>query len=191
MHSLPGSYEPPEDPGDVLETADVYGPMSDDEQSEVDDKTVSEVVRKPTRAAGDLSEAAGASAEITLEELLRRVHRIEEHLGIGDPLGQRSPESPSAVERRSSEDMLSELTDRIRRIERSSDDLRERVSRIERKTDTSRAQGGSPGKAARGPASGTITPNPPPLAPGVGFPPEALRPPARPDQPEDLSKPED
>ena len=44
---------------------------------EVDDQTVSEVVRKPTRTAGDLSEVAGASEEITLDELLLRVRRIE------------------------------------------------------------------------------------------------------------------
>ena len=80
-------------------------PMSDDEQPEVDEGTLSEVVRKPTRTAGDLSEVADASPGITtedlardleavaskpgvqterelLEELLRRVQRIEEYLGI-------------------------------------------------------------------------------------------------------------
>jgi hypothetical protein len=31
-----------------------------DEGPEIDDKTISEVVRKPTRTAGDLSEVAGA-----------------------------------------------------------------------------------------------------------------------------------
>jgi hypothetical protein len=78
---------------------------SDDEQTEVDERTLSEVVRRPTRTAGDLSEAADAIAGITtedlardleavaskpgirtdrelLEELLRRVRHIEEHLGI-------------------------------------------------------------------------------------------------------------
>jgi hypothetical protein len=78
---------------------------SDEEQPEVDDGTVSEVVRRPTRTAGDLSEVADATAGITTEdlardleaaasklgvpterellvELLRRVRRIEEHLGI-------------------------------------------------------------------------------------------------------------
>ena len=78
---------------------------SDDEQLEVDDGTLSEVVRRPTRTAGDLSEVAGASPGITTEDLardleavaskrgvpteselltdlLRRVQRIEEHLGI-------------------------------------------------------------------------------------------------------------
>ena len=76
-----------------------------DAQLEVDDGTLSEVVRRPTRTAGDLSEAADASAGITTEDLardleavaskrgvpteselladlLRRVQRIEEHLGI-------------------------------------------------------------------------------------------------------------
>ena len=80
-------------------------PESDDEQLGVDDGTLSEVVRRPTRTAGDLSEAADASAGITTEDLardleavaskrgvptetelladlLRRVQRIEEHLGI-------------------------------------------------------------------------------------------------------------
>ena len=66
-------------------------PVSDDEQPEADDETVSEVVRKPTRTAGDLSEAAGASAGITLEELLRRVQRIEELLGIGSTGSQATP----------------------------------------------------------------------------------------------------
>jgi hypothetical protein len=80
-------------------------PISDDERPEVDNETLSEVVRRPTRTAGDLSEVADASPGITtedlardlealasrpgvpterelLEELLRRVQRIEEHLGI-------------------------------------------------------------------------------------------------------------
>src|SRR5687767_1378861 len=78
---------------------------SDDEQPEVDDGTLSEVVRRPTRTAGDLSEVADATPGITTEDLardleafafergvpteselladlLRRVERIEEHLGI-------------------------------------------------------------------------------------------------------------
>ena len=80
-------------------------PKPDDEQPEVDDGTLSEVVRRPTRTAGDLSEVAEATAGITtedlardleavasrpgvpterelLEELLWRVRRIEEHIGI-------------------------------------------------------------------------------------------------------------
>jgi hypothetical protein len=57
-------------------------PMADDEQPEIDDEEVSEIVRKPIKTTGDLSEA-GDSAGITLEELLRRVRRIEEYLGIG------------------------------------------------------------------------------------------------------------
>jgi hypothetical protein len=78
---------------------------SEDEQPEVDTGTLSEVVRRPTRTAGDLSEVADASPGITtedlardleavasrpgvqterelLEDLLRRVRRIEEYLGI-------------------------------------------------------------------------------------------------------------
>jgi hypothetical protein len=80
-------------------------PISDDEHPEVDDETLSEVVRRPTRTAGDLSEVADASPGITTEDLardleavaskrgvpteselfadlLRRVERIERHLGI-------------------------------------------------------------------------------------------------------------
>jgi hypothetical protein len=79
--------------------------MSDDEHPEVDDETLSEVVRRPTRTAGDLSEVADASPGITTEDLardleavaskrgalpenelladlLKRVERIELHLGI-------------------------------------------------------------------------------------------------------------
>jgi hypothetical protein len=78
---------------------------SDDEQPEVDDGTLAEVVRRPTRTAGDLSQVADASPGITTEDLARdleavaskrgvpteselladlleRVKRIEEHLGI-------------------------------------------------------------------------------------------------------------
>jgi hypothetical protein len=80
---------------------------SEDEQPEVDDVTLSEVVRRPTRTAGDLSEVADASRGITTEDLARdleavaskqgapteselladlleRVKRIEEHLGIAN-----------------------------------------------------------------------------------------------------------
>ena len=76
-----------------------------DEFPEVDDETLSEVDRRPTRTAGDLSEVADASLGITTEDLardleavaskrgvpteselladlLRRIERIEEHLGI-------------------------------------------------------------------------------------------------------------
>jgi Arc/MetJ family transcription regulator len=82
-------------------------PISDDEQAEVDDETLSEVVRRPTRTAGDLSEVADASPGITtedlardleavasrqgvqterelLEDLLRRVRQIEEYLGLAE-----------------------------------------------------------------------------------------------------------
>jgi hypothetical protein len=58
--------------------------VRNEQQPEVDDEVVSQVVVTPTKTAADLSQAAGASAEITIEELLRRVQRIEEHLGIAD-----------------------------------------------------------------------------------------------------------
>jgi hypothetical protein len=160
--------------------------LSKPHQPEVDDKTVSEVVRKPTRTAGDLSEAADASVGTTTEDLARdleavaskqgapterefladlleRVKRIEEQLGNASTGSY--DQTPMAE--------ISELRDRIRRIERSSDDLRERVSRIERKLDASPAQRGSPRKPPRGPA------------------PRVVRPQARPDQPEESSKPEE
>jgi hypothetical protein len=80
---------------------------SEDEQPELDDGTLSEVIRRPTRTAGDLSEVADASPGITtedlardleavasrpgvrterelLEDLLRRVRRIEEYLGLDE-----------------------------------------------------------------------------------------------------------
>ena len=92
-------------PGEEREEPMSLDPMSDDEHPEVDDETLSEVVRRPTRTAGDLSEVADASAGITTEDLardleavaskpgvqtetelladlLRRVQRIEEYLGI-------------------------------------------------------------------------------------------------------------
>jgi hypothetical protein len=80
-------------------------PIPQDGNPEIDDGTLSDVIRKPTRTAGDLSEMAEGSAEITtedvarglesvasksqtateaelLEDLIRRVERIEQHLGI-------------------------------------------------------------------------------------------------------------
>jgi hypothetical protein len=80
-------------------------PIPQDGNPKIDDGTLSDVIRKPTRTAGDLSEVAEGSAEITtegvardlesvasklgtetdrdpLEDLLRRVERIERHLGI-------------------------------------------------------------------------------------------------------------
>jgi hypothetical protein len=82
-------------------------PIPEDEHPEIDDGTLSEVIRKPTRTAGDLSEVADGIAAITteevardlesvaskpptptdrelLEDLIRRVERIEQHLGIAD-----------------------------------------------------------------------------------------------------------
>ena len=55
-------------------------PMSDDEKPGIDDATLSDVVRRPTRTAGDLSEGADASAGPTLEELLLQVRRMENEI---------------------------------------------------------------------------------------------------------------
>jgi hypothetical protein len=83
-------------------------PIPEDEDPEVDDGTLSDVIRKPTRTAGDLSEVADSTAGIStediardlesvasrsrrgtdreiLEDLIRRVERIEKHLGIAGP----------------------------------------------------------------------------------------------------------
>jgi hypothetical protein len=79
--------------------------IEDEEPQEVDDETLSEVVRRPTKTAGDLSEAAEDAPGITTEdlandreaaaktgepserelllEILWRLRRIEEQLGIG------------------------------------------------------------------------------------------------------------
>jgi hypothetical protein len=93
-----------EDAREVAEAGD-YDPPSDDEQPEVNDETLSEVFQQPIKAAGDLSEVADASPGITTEDLARdleaaaksgvpserelllevlwRLRRIEEHLGVG------------------------------------------------------------------------------------------------------------
>jgi len=142
--------------------------ISDDEQREVDDSTLSEVVRRPTRTAGDLSQVADASPAVTtedlardleaiaskpggpterelLEELLRQVRRIGEHLGIASTASY--DENPMAKEQ------IDALFDRmrprlqkavaeairnapeVRRMERYIEeisDLRESLRRIER-----------------------------------------------------------
>jgi hypothetical protein len=51
-------------------------PTSDDDHPEVDDETLSEVVRRPTRTAGDLSEVADASPGITTEDLARDLEAV-------------------------------------------------------------------------------------------------------------------
>jgi hypothetical protein len=64
---------------------------------EVDDEKLSEVVRRPTRAAGDLSEGADAAAGITLEELLLRVSRMENEISeLRERVGQIERKSRSS-----------------------------------------------------------------------------------------------
>ena len=99
-------------------------PRSDDAQPEVDVQTLSDVFQQPIKAAGDLSETADAAPGITTEDLARdleavakagvpserelllevlwRLRRIEEHLGIGSSApfhpsssGQFSEQSPA------------------------------------------------------------------------------------------------
>jgi hypothetical protein len=80
-------------------------PVPENSNPEIDEGTISEVIRKPTRTAGDLSEIADGPAGLAtedlapdlesaafksrtptdselLEQLLRRLERIERHLGI-------------------------------------------------------------------------------------------------------------
>jgi hypothetical protein len=72
-------------------------PTSDDEFPIEDDETVSELVRTPSRASADLQQHVdleddleaglhvkqrGPTRREVLEDLLRRVERIEKHLGI-------------------------------------------------------------------------------------------------------------
>jgi hypothetical protein len=75
-------------------------PISDDEQSEVDGETLSEVVRRPTRTAGDLSQVADASPGITTEGLARDLEAVAS-----------KPEAPTERE------LLEELLRRVKRIE--------------------------------------------------------------------------
>jgi hypothetical protein len=57
-------------------------PISEDEHPEVDDETLSEVVRRPTRTAGDLSEVADASPGITTEDLARDLEAVASKRGV-------------------------------------------------------------------------------------------------------------
>jgi polyhydroxyalkanoate synthesis regulator phasin len=61
-----------------------------------------------------------------LEEILERVRRIEEQLEKG------GSQVPPSRERRSLEDMFSELIDVLRRMERSSDEISELSKRVRR-----------------------------------------------------------
>jgi hypothetical protein len=55
---------------------------SDDDQPDVDDGTLSEVVRRPTRTAGDLSEIADATPGITTEDLARDLEAVASKSGV-------------------------------------------------------------------------------------------------------------
>jgi hypothetical protein len=116
-------------------------------------------------------EDQGPPEKKILEEILERVRRIEEQLENG---GSQAP----SRERRSLEDMFSELIDVVRRMERSSDeisDLRKRVSRIEGKFDSSSVPRGIHGQ---GPVEHAKSPTDSKrIGPGVPEP-ELLKPPA-------------
>ena len=97
---------------------------AEDEQPEVDDGTLSEVFQQPIKAAGDLSEVADAFTGMTTDDLARdleaaakagvpserellleilwRLRRVEEHIGVGSSApfrpstgGQFSEQPPS------------------------------------------------------------------------------------------------
>jgi hypothetical protein len=76
------------------------GAIPDDEHPEVDEETLSEVVRRPTRTAGDLSEVADASAGITTEDLARDLEAVASRPGV-----------------RTERELLADLLRRVRRIE--------------------------------------------------------------------------
>ena len=78
-------------------------------------ETLSEVVRKPTRTAGDLSEAAEGAAGLTTEDIARDL------------------ESAASISRTSDSELLEELLDRVERYRSEISELRERVHEIERK----------------------------------------------------------
>ena len=103
MSSTPTSDDFPEVDDEGVSARIPYDPGG--HIDEVDDETLSEIFQQPIKAAGDLSEVADASPGITTEDLardleavaskrgvptesellvdlLRRVQRIEQHLGI-------------------------------------------------------------------------------------------------------------
>jgi hypothetical protein len=142
-------------------------PIPEDETPEIDDATLSEVIRKPTRTAGDLSEMAEGSAEITTEDAVRDLEAA-------------ASTARTATERDLLEEVLgrvNELAESVRRMERHSDEisqLTERVSKIER-------------KIASSPSARNVDSSPPvePAVPGLKptpvnppSPPPLLKPPA-------------
>jgi hypothetical protein len=110
-------------------------PIPQDGNPEIDDGTLSDVIRKPTRTAGDLSGVAEGSAEITTEDVARDL------------------ESVAMKARTQTEELLEELLERVgelaesvRRMERYNEEisqLTERVSRVERKIASSPVHGTS------------------------------------------------
>jgi hypothetical protein len=121
---------------------------ADDEQPEVDNLTLSEVFQQPIKAAGDLSEVADASPDVTTEDLARDLEAVASKLEAPSErelllqiiwrlgrIEQQLEKLASQVrqpDRRSSEDMLSE------RMERSRDDLIEFLRSIRRDVDRPR-----------------------------------------------------
>jgi hypothetical protein len=131
-------------------------PTSDEEQPEVDDETLPKVFQEPIRTAGDLSEAADAAPGITKEDVARDLEAVAKagvpserelllqilwRLGRIEQQLEKGASQVPQPERRSSEDMLSELMNRMGRIERSRDGLSERIHRIELDVDRPRGSG--------------------------------------------------
>jgi hypothetical protein len=143
-------------------------PIPEDETPEIDDGTLSEVIRKPTRTAGDLSEMAEGSAEIATEDVARDLEAA-------------ASTSRTVTERELLEEVLervNELAESVRRMERHSDEisqLSERISKIERKI----ASSPSPRNVDSSPPVEPAVPpglKPPPVNPPS--PPPPLKPPA-------------
>jgi hypothetical protein len=136
-------------------------PIPEDETPEIDDETLSEVIRKPTRTAGDLSEMAEGSAEITTEDVARDL--------------EAAASTPrTATERDLLEEVLgrvNELAESVRRMERRSDEigqLSERVSKIEREI----ASSPSPRNVDSSPlVEPAVSPGPKPTPVNPPFPP--------------------
>jgi hypothetical protein len=97
------------DPSEEREEPMSKDSASEDEQPEVDDGTLSEVLRRPTRTAGDLSEVADASPGITTEDLARDLETVASR-----PRGRTERELPRG---RTERELLEDLLRRVRRIE--------------------------------------------------------------------------
>ena len=162
------------DAREVAEERD-YDPPSDDEQPEVNDEALSEVFQQPIKAAGDLSEVADVSPGITTEDLSRdleaaaksgvpserelllevlwRLRRIEEHLGVGSSkpfhrsTGSQFSEQPPAPELRTvvspypPGELRSTMGNQLERLKRLTRLRRSREEETDRSKESSQPEG--------------------------------------------------